>query len=179
MTNLNFAVEKFISGKTINLRDAEIEDAQFILNLRTDAKKAKHLNSTNADIEAQKEYLRKYKTLKNEWYFIIETKKGEPLGTIRIYDVRGDDFCWGSWIIKDGAPFDVSIESVLLIYEYAFYKIGFNKVHFDVRKDNKTVRRFHEHFGAKQNSEDELNVFYTFNKNDYENIKLSYQHFIA
>ena len=80
----------------------------------------------------------------------------------------------GSWIIKADTPANVAIESVLLVYEYAFYALGFTKAHFDARKDNAKVRAFHKRFGAKEVGENEKDVFYRFCREDYEMIKEVY-----
>lgn len=170
--------KKFVAGKSINLRDVEIADAKFILSLRCDEKKAKFLHKTKNDLSKQIAYIEDYKTKKNEWYFIIESKSGERFGTVRIYDIVDDDFCWGSWLIKDGAPANVAIESVLLVYEYAFYTLGFSKAHFDVRKDNVKVRAFHKRFGAKEVGESEKDAFYRFFREDYERIKGKFKNFL-
>lgn len=172
-------MEKFISGTKVNLRDVEIEDAEFILSLRCNENKSKFLHKTEYNIKNQIEYIKKYKNKENEWYFIIENKDFEPLGTVRIYDVKNnDDFCWGSWLIKEGAPSYAGISSAMLIYEYAFYKLNFSKVHFDVRKENKSVRNFHERMGAELVHEDELDSFYIYDKKSYEKIKPKYSKFI-
>lgn len=161
---------KFISGKNINLRDIEISDAQFVLNLRTNEKKSLYLHKTDADIQKQIDYINKYKTLENEWYFIIEDKEGKSLGTVRIYDVIDDSFCWGSWLIIDDAPAKTALESALLIYDYAFSHLNFNNVHFDVRKGNVKVQRFHELFGAKRSGETEQDILYKYDKETYQNV---------
>ena len=66
-------MEKIITGKNISLRLVNIEDAEFIVNLRT--KKGEFLSTTSPDISKQKEWLLLYKErekLKEEFYFIIE-----------------------------------------------------------------------------------------------------------
>lgn len=177
--NNYLALKKQIFGININLREVESADAEFILSLRCDSQKAKFLHKTENDLAKQIAYIEDYKTKKNEWYFIIESKSGERLGTVRIYDiVDNDDFCWGSWLIKDGAPANIAIESVLLVYEYAFYTLGFLKAHFDVRKDNVKVRAFHKRFGAKEVSESEKDVFYRFFREDYEKIRNKLNNFL-
>ncbi len=169
-------MNKFIAGKTINLRDIEIKDAEFTLNLRLNSKKNKFLNQTSKDLEKQIEYIKRYKNLNNEWYFIIENKASlEPLGTVRIYDVIGNSFCWGSWIIKENAPLITALESAILIYEYAFYNLGFDHVHFDVRKENLRVKAFHERFGATKTRETGLDILYEYTKQDYEKIREKYK----
>lgn len=165
---------KFISGKNINLRDIEPEDAEFVLSLRLNESKNKFLNSTNAGIEEQRKYINNYKLKENEWYFIIESKSHEKLGTIRIYDVVDDNFCWGSWLVKDGVPKTTALESALLLYDYAFGVLKFKKVHFDVRNGNLRVKAFHERFGAVPVGQDELDTFYTYDKDKYLSIRERY-----
>lgn len=169
---------KFITGKNINLRDMEIDDAEFVLSLRLDESLNKYISTTEADLEKQKNYIQHYKTLNNEYYFIIESKNHDCYGTVRIYDIKGDSFSWGSWIIKKDAPGFAAIESALLIYEYGFYSLKFKKVHFEVRKGNDKVIAFHQRFGAKIVSEDELNYYFHYSIDDYESIKSKYKRFL-
>jgi len=170
---------KKIIGKNLRLRDVEVSDASFILSLRLDEKKGKYLHKVSGDLRVQKEYILSYKSKNNEWYFIIESLDNEKLGTIRIYDIKDSSFCWGSWIIKQGAPIPTAIESALLIYEYAFYTLNFDRSHFDVRKENKKVQLFHERMLAKQIGETELDFLYSYSKQDYEKIKEKYKKWLV
>jgi len=52
-----------------------------------------------------------------------------------------------------------AIESALLVYHFAL-GLGFECAHFDVRKANESVWKFHERFGALKSSETELDYFY-------------------
>ena len=58
----------------------------------------------------------------------------------------------GAWILKQGSPNCYSIESALLVYHFAL-SLGFENAHFDVRKGNQSVWKFHERFGAIKSSE--------------------------
>lgn len=171
-------VERHIEGKTIRLRDIEIEDAAFVVGLRTDESKSRFLNKTSADVDAQIAYIQSYKSAKKDYYFIIEKKDGTRVGTVRIYDIRDDSFCWGSWLMVDGAPTTAAIESALLIYEFAFYILGFERSHFDVRHGNIRVADFHKRMGAKVVSQDDLDLFFNYEKSDYEAIKPKYARFL-
>ncbi|MCH9852601.1 MAG: GNAT family N-acetyltransferase [Alphaproteobacteria bacterium] len=161
-------MQKIILGKNINLRLALESDAEFILALRK--AKGQYLSKTDITVSQQKLWIADYKkreTAQEEFYFIIESKLAELLGTIRLYDFKNGSFCWGSWAIKDGAPRTTAIESVILVYDIGFYKLGFNHCHFDVRKDNKKLVRFHESFGARRTHENDLDYFYSFTKHDF------------
>ncbi|MBQ8346316.1 MAG: GNAT family N-acetyltransferase [Alphaproteobacteria bacterium] len=151
---------KPIEGKYVNLREAEIEDAAFILSLRCDEKKARFLHKTENNLEKQIEYLKRYKTLDNEWYFIIENKQHTPLGTSRMYDVRGTQYTGGSWLMKDGSLPEETLEGAILARRMAFEELGFEKDCFDVRKANKKVVRFHKLWGSKIVSENEIDYFF-------------------
>lgn len=166
-----------IEAKNINLKTVEICDAEFIYKLRKDKSKTKFLSSVNGTINDQINYISKYKEKekeKKEFYFIIESKAGEKLGLVRMYDFVENSFCWGSWLIKKGAPISTSIESVLQIYEFGFYQLGFEKSHFMVSKGNEKVASFHKRFGAKIIKEDNIEYFFDYTIEEYEKIKKKY-----
>jgi len=170
-----------ISCKNINLRTVETDDAEFIYDMRQNKSKTKYLSQIQGTINEQKNWILNYKKRENdakEFYFVIESKKNEKLGLVRIYDLKIDSFCWGSWLIKENAPKSTAIESALQIYEFGFYKLGFEKSHFDVRKKNNKIVAFHQRFGAKIVSESELDYFFIFHKKDYEIIKNKYKRYL-
>jgi len=170
-----------VVGRNLNLRLVDLSDAEFIYKLRQDVGKSKYLSKVVGAIEDQYQWLAKYKereNLKEEFYFVIESKSSDRLGLVRMYDYRGDSFCWGSWLIKDNAPKYTAIESALQIYELAFYKMGFNQSHFDVRKGNERVIAFHKRFGAQVVDESEDDYFFVIKKEDYECTKLKYKRYL-
>ena len=170
-----------ISGKNINIRTVEIEDAPFILEMRQDKTKTKYLSKVRGTVESQKEWILNYKQReekKQEFYFVIESKNNQKLGLIRMYDFKDNSFCWGSWLIKDNAPKTTAIESALQIYEFGFYDLGFGMSHFDVRIGNDKVIAFHKRFGAKIIDENELDYFFNFEKKDYEITKEKYKRYL-
>jgi Acetyltransferase (GNAT) domain len=167
--------------KNIKLRLVSTEDACFILQLRLNEKLNQHISHVNNDIESQIDWIANYKereSQNSEFYFLITSYNDEELGTVRLYDFVGDSFCWGSWVIGQNAPICAGIESALSIYELAFYTLGFKQSHFDVRKKNTSVVKFHRNFGAKVVSEDNTNCYFTFKKEDYEKIKSRYTKFL-
>ncbi len=151
---------KRVIGKTLVFRNVTTSDADFILSLRTDKSKGKYLSSTSTELKEQINWLKSYENKIDQAYFIIESISGDPLGTVRLYDSQGSSFCWGSWILKDGAPKISAIESTLMVYAYALDHLGFRESHFDVRKENEKVWRFHERFGAERIGENEQDYFY-------------------
>ena len=156
-----------IIGKTINLREIEITDAEFVLSLRCDEKKAKHLHKTENNISKQVEYIKKCKTLDNEWYFIIERKNGEKIGTYRIYDIQKESFCIGSWLMINGTLSEEMLEADYQVRMFGFNKLNMDKIHFDVRKGNKKVIQYHKLMGAKITGETELDYLFECSKEDF------------
>lgn len=141
-------------------RNAGFSDAAFILELRTDAKKSRHLSSVSNQLSDQESWLERYVLRDNEAYFIIENKSGKALGTVRLYDSVKHSFCWGSWTVKDGVPQTVAIESALMVYAYALDTLGFLTAHFQVNKENERVSMFHERFGATRIAENDVEYEY-------------------
>lgn len=164
---VNTCSNRFIEGKYTNIRLVEIKDAEFILSLRCDDKKAMFLHKTEYNIEKQKEYIKNCLKKDDEWYFIIENKENKPIGTYRVYDLKADSFCIGSWLMVDGSsPLEV-MEGEYLVKMFAFEQTGFQKFHFDVRKENKKVIRYHKMMGAKLVGETDLDYLFECSKEDY------------
>lgn len=167
-----------IVGKTVHLRLVNDSDAEFILSLRLNEEKGKYLSATTPDLQKQKDFIAYSNSKPTEFYFVIESKQDERLGAVRIYDIQENSFCWGSWIIKENAPFNTSIESALLIYEFAFYQLGFEQSHFDVRKKNEKVVSFHQKMGSQIVNEDENDFFFIYKRADYEVTRSRYSRFL-
>lgn len=167
-----------IIGKNILMRLVNVADAEFIVSLRED-KKNKFL--TKVDVENQRKWLHEYKvreSTNSEYYLIICSKNGVPCGAVRMYDFIGNSFCWGSWLLNSNAPATAGIESALLVYEFAFYRLNFKHCHFDVRIENTKVRAFHERMGATITKTDDLDVYYELPIATYEFIKSKYSKFL-
>lgn len=160
----------FLFGSKLVFRDANNSDADFIYSLRVDERKSKFLNLISSELDDQISWLSDYSEKLDQAYFIIENENNEKLGTVRLYDAVGDSFSWGSWIVKDDAPFFTALESALMVYSYAIDVLNFRKAHFSVRKNNIKVCNFHERFGAKIIDQDDDNYFFSIN---YESISVS------
>lgn len=152
-------------AKTVRLRLVEPKDAEFIYSLRTDEKYNRYLSPVSGDAESQRAWIKEYKhreRANKEFYFIIERMdSGKPCGTVRLYDFRGDSFCWGSWIlVEEDKTRTAALESCLMVYDYAFNVLGCRRSHFDVRKENTKVVNYHENMGAVRTGEDDQDIFF-------------------
>ena len=161
---------------TVSLRLAGETDAEFLLGLRLDSSLNQNISTTSSDLEAQKTWMRSYvgrEIAGQEAYFVIEVD-AQSCGSLRLYDYvpAEDSFCWGSWIIRPGAPATTAYQSVVLAYDLAFGALGFSRSHFDVRQANVSVWKFHEKMGARLVREDSLNRFYHYTVEDYLSARL-------
>lgn len=149
--------ENRITGLYVNMREAEVSDAEFILGLRTNPLKSRFISKTDSSLARQIEYMQTYKKRPDEWYFIIEDKDGRPIGTNRVYRYPLWHKTWmdpqfpgkgilgpGSWLLIDGlSPFQ-SMESDLLIKRFFFDDLRMSLHPMCVHKDNLGVIGFHQ-----------------------------------
>jgi RimJ/RimL family protein N-acetyltransferase len=161
---------KILGNNNVVLRTIEISDAEFILDLRTNQELSKHLSQVNGSIENQIKFIENYKIRENaklEYYFIIEYNN-KPVGTVRLYNINYEKstFTWGSWIVQRGNPGEVALSSAYMTYYFGFNKLGLQKAEIDVRKENKSVYKFHKTY-CDFLYEDELNYYLEFKKEDF------------
>lgn len=153
--------------KSIRLRLVEESDADFILSLRMDNRYNMFLSKVDGNIDSQKAWIRAYKEdeiRKKQFYFIIERLDGVRCGTVRLYDFRDNSFSWGSWILNENKTRYAAIETALLVYEFGFTHLGFNQSHFEVMKENLSVLKFHKRFGAVEIGSDDINIYFSVDK---------------
>lgn len=170
-----------LNSKNLMMRLVEESDAEYILNLRLDNKYNSYLSQVVDDLDIQRQWIRQYKQdekNREQFYFIIEKKDGTPCGTVRIYDLCNDSFCWGSWILDHNKTKYSAIESAFLVYDFGFTTLGYQKSRFDVRKENKKVIDFHEKFGAEKTGESEIDIFYEITKDTVFKMKEKFKKFL-
>ena len=156
-------------GISCNLRFVEKPDAADILCLRLNPRLNAYISSTSRALEAQENWIDDYKkreSLEQEYYFAVLDPTNEFIGTMRIYSIdrAAGRFTGGSWIMKPGCTFLASVEALLAGYSFGFDYLGLEENQFDVRKDNRSVRSFHERMGALAIGEDEQNVYFSISK---------------
>lgn len=169
-----------ITGKHIRLKTVTPDKAGFILSLRQHNQKSQHLTPTSGGIKEQKEWIQRYQQREKqqkEYYFVIQNLQKEDLGLVRVYDLRQDSFCWGSWLIKDNAPKLTAIRSALAIYAFGFETLGYTKSHFDVRHENKRVLAFHLRMGAQITHQDSKNLYLEYTQKQHQITLQKYKRF--
>lgn len=163
------------------MRYVQTADAEFILKLRLDSRYNTFISAVKNDVESQRAWIENYKydeIERKQFYFIIERLDGTPCGTLRVYDLKADSFCWGSWILNEDKTRYSAIESALLVYQFGFNELGFNKCHFEVMKKNLKVIEFHQKFGAKIVDEDDENFYFEITKESVANTREKFKDLI-
>lgn len=131
------------------LRPVALEDAPFIVALRTDPLLNRFIHEISPRIEDQVAWLDRYFLRPGDYYFIVENAdSAEPQGTIGLYNAASDSSCaeWGRWILKGGSM--AALESAWLIYEAGFSKLRLASLCSRTLAENCGVVSFHDSFGA-------------------------------
>lgn len=152
-----------------HLRFVEPEDAEFICKLRSDQSLNKHISKSDPDIEAQRDWIVKYKDREasgEEFYFVIRHQLTD-YGVVRMYDFKENSFSWGSWIILPSRPSGLVTYSAVMIYELGFDFLGFDQSHFDVRIGNEKVIDFHLRSGARKTHSTQIDQYFIFSKSSW------------
>lgn len=158
-----------LSGRNASLRLVEVADAPFIVDLRN-SPRGRHLSPIGTDVGRQEEWIRGYKRREargEEYYFVIRHGRAGDVGTLRMHDLAGDSFWWGSWIVREGAPTQAAVESFFLVYELGFFAMNLERARFVVRKDNLGPVGFHRRFGATITGEDDSRLFLELRRDRY------------
>lgn len=170
-----------IISKSISMRSASTDDADFIYSLRTE--RGEFLNNEHFTPEANKKWLCNYKPKEEqglEYYFII-SKEENDIGVVRVYDIKYNEktFVWGSWILTNNSSPLYAVISALLVYEFSFKYLNLNCALLDVRNENKKVISFHEKSGAVFKRKDSLNSYFEFSRKDYSKFKSRYKKYLG
>lgn len=133
------------------LRPVKEEDAEFIVKLRTQAHAQRFIGNTPADVEKQKEWIRRQIATENDYYWIEETYNGIPIGTTGLsnYDPVTKKIEPGRWVRIADAPEGISFMGEVVFKDFVYNELGMDRIEFDVVADNKQVIKYHKLMGEK------------------------------
>ncbi|AWB50710.1 N-acetyltransferase (plasmid) [Gemmobacter aquarius] len=160
-----------IEGPNLVLRLIRPDDAAYVRALRTDPRYNAHLSPVQGTVEDQRRWIEGYKEREaglGELYYVIERRDGTRCGLVRLYDIKGGSFTWGSWILDEHKPPKAALESATLLYMVAFDGLGLSTATFDVRRENATTLAFHRRFGATETGETAQDVYFTYPRERFE-----------
>lgn len=134
-----------IEGRFVDLRSADLDDAEFTLALRMDPEIAKFFPKFEGNLQTQKNWLRQQREKEGDYFFIVSDKENNRIGTIGIYDIKGDRAEGGRIIVKETYPLQ-AIEAQLLLDKFAFYDLGIKIITGFIYADNQRALRFNKMF---------------------------------
>lgn len=151
------AVTEPLIGKFVNLRCVEVSDAKFTLEIRNDPELTKYIPKVNGTATTQEAWIAKQRLSNDDYFFIIENKYGEPIGTIGCYDINfKDSTCETGRFISRGEVYE-NIEASLMMFDLVFDKLQITYIVSNVDERNKKVVSLNRKFGAVYNNVVEMN----------------------
>lgn len=152
--------EGILEGKFVNLRSVLEEDAEFILEIRSNPEISKFLPFLNVTVNQQQEWINKQRNDNCSYYFIIEDKTKKRIGTLSVYNIEENHAEVGRFCSL--GDFIQNSESTLILNDFIFKKIGVDYLDIWVYKDNIPVLALNKGLGCEWKGEnmDEKDIPY-------------------
>jgi len=125
-----------------------MEDAGFIVWLRNLAHVKGRVGDSAATEQAQEAWLTGYLQRPGDYYFIVETSNGIPVGAYGVYDVRGTSAESGRWVIRPDVS--AAVPSAILAFDLAFGRLGFTELRATTVSTNQSVLSLNRKFGFRE-----------------------------
>lgn len=161
-----------LEGPRLRLRLVEPDDASYIHGLRMDPRYNQHLSPVTGTADDQRAWIERYKAREaegREYYYLIERRdNGVTCGVVRLYDIAGDSFTWGSWILDHNKPAKAALESAVLSFSAGFEQLACLRGILDVRRENAHAQSFYRRFGMTETGSDEMNIYFEYQRDAFE-----------
>jgi RimJ/RimL family protein N-acetyltransferase len=135
-------------GYGVRLRPVRMEDAAFIVWLRHSDHAQGNIGDTAANVASQEAWLTAYFMREGDYYFIIETAGGIPVGTYGIYNVRGDGAEQGRFVIDSTVR--AAVPAAVVSLDMAFFQLGFHELRGATVATNLPVLSFYRKLGFRE-----------------------------
>lgn len=166
-----------INGINLSLRLVQSDDAAFIYELRTAPSYNSHLSAVTGTVADQRTWIETYKSREavgTEYYFVIERRDGTRCGVVRLYDITGDSFTWGSWILDQNKPRKAALESAVLSFGVGFDTLGLDMANVDVREKNTHAEAFYRRLGMTETHRTEQDIYFVYSRAQFAATKLAH-----
>jgi RimJ/RimL family protein N-acetyltransferase len=135
-------------GFGIRLRPVRLEDAAFIVWARNLEHVKGRIGDSAATKEAQESWLRAYFQRPGDYYFIVETIGGIPVGTYGVYNIKGTSGESGRWVIRQDVL--AAIPSAILAIDLDFGSLGLTELRVTTVATNRPVLSLNRKFGFRE-----------------------------
>lgn len=145
------AVYEMIEGKSVCLKPATVEDAKYTYEIRQDQERTKYMHLVNGGVEGQKKWIENQRRTEGDYFFVVYSSDGLPLGTESVYDIDADtnEGEIGRAILN-GNPTQ-NMEALILIHEFAFCSLGLKRLRVSVLAGNTASIGVTLRFGGVEN----------------------------
>ena len=137
-----------LEGFNLRLRPVRIDDAAFIVWLRNLDYVRGNVGDSATDVASQEAWLRNYFEREGDYYFIVESLGGIPLGTHGLYNVTRTSAEKGRHIIR--AEVMAGVPAGILTTELAFGGMRLRELRVKMVATNVAVQSLHRKSGFKQ-----------------------------
>lgn len=166
----NFSIEKY----GLKVRLVNMNDATFILSLRSDPNRTKYMVTLDEKTENQKKWIQEYKKREKEgldYYFIYSNMEEKQIGVNRIshVDYKEKTAKSSSWITVDGLIYE-PFKMLVIHNEIAYNLLGIETIRSDVHKKNSRVIRFLKLFNYKFKDNETEYYYLTISKEEFNKI---------
>lgn len=130
------------------MRPVEMGDAAFIVWLRNLDHVVGRVGDSAAGVAAQEAWFLKYFEREGDYYFLIETLGGIPVGTYGLYDTRGASAEGGRFVVRPGVP--AAIPGVVVGFDLAFNELRLEELRGTTVSTNQKVLSLNRKFGFRE-----------------------------
>lgn len=135
-----------IKGKYVALKPADEADSAFTLSLRQDPQFTAFLPRLDITLEQQKAWIAAQREREDDYFFVVWTNEGVPIGTVSVYNVNGDTSESGRLALRGNAL--QNTEACLLLFRFAFDVLHLKEVTGYIVDGNRRAERFNSQFGC-------------------------------
>jgi len=156
------------------IRLLEIDDAEFILKLRSDPERNKFISYTSPNLHDQIKWIKNYKIREKqglEYYFVGQDLNEIKYGTIRLCNFDEISFEIGSWVFLPNSPLGIAVKSHIIGIETGFELLNADYCRLTVRKKNTGVLRYLKTFKPITIKDDGLNFYLALSKQNFYDSK--------
>jgi len=135
-------------GFGVRHRPVRMDDAPFLVWLRNLEHAKGKVGDSAQDSASQEIWLKAYFERNGDYYFVIETACGIPVGAWGIYDVTGESAEIGRWIMRPKTP--APIPSIIPGMEIVFGNLRLHTLRTKVVSTNRRVILLDQQMGFKE-----------------------------
>lgn len=129
-------------GYGIRIRPVRMDDAGFIVWLRNLDHAKGMVGDTAVDTASQEKWLTDYFQRDGDYYFVIETACGIPVGAFGFYNPTEESIDIGRWVVWTESA--AAVPSVLVGIDVGFQRLGARKIHLTVVTTNeRAIKLYH------------------------------------